>query len=409
MATGTVKFYFIGRSYGYIEPDDGGQDVHVKWSAIRGSGFRYLVAGERVRFATESTQRGLSALWVETDGSRQAGTVERWDQMRGIGWIRPDDGDDTSFFFHHSDVLSLGRSTAVEGEAVTFEVGEGERGPKAVKVKRHDPRPPLTRFARLPHDDEGNESWSEELAALAEPEDWNCYGEEVDDSKRPILVSYVTYTFARLEAEEREQQQGRKIATAELGGTRYACFNTGLVTPLQEEIFAFFTGNRTNPEVWPYFLEGFLVQSDRRLGAIFGGRLPELARYFDNAADLIYDPDLELSVDAAHVVEDNLDRFPAPFNSDAYLAQQVLEGQLARQERRARRNYKTGIPQFHHGSIQLLLPLHLSRPDHADLALVVERTGDCYRGSTVLPLQWAYRNARLLTRPDPDWLVPDED
>lgn len=75
-------------------------------------------------------------------------------------------------------------------------------------------------------------------------------------------------------------------------------------------------------------------------------------------------------------------------------------------QQRVYRNYKTAIPQFHRGEIQLLLPLCLERPDRADLALVVSRVGDCYRGDTVLTLQMAYNNARLLTRPDREWLTP---
>ena len=42
----------------------------------------------------------------------------------------------------------------------------------------------------------------------------------------------------------------------------------------------------------------------------------------------------------------------------------------------------------------------------ADLALVVERENKRYFGSTVLPLDWAYKNARLIARPDREWLEP---
>lgn len=44
-----------------------------------------------------------------------------------------------------------------------------------------------------------------------------------------------------------------------------------------------------------------------------------------------------------------------------------------------------------------------------DLALVTEKTpSGNYQGHTILPLEWAYNNARLITRPDSDWLVADE-
>jgi len=406
MATGVVKVYFLHRSFGYIAPDEGGADVYVHWSKITGQGYRYLAPGERVRFEAEIGGRGTpAAVSVEPEGPRLRGTVETWDQMRGTGRIKPE-REQASLFFHHSDILTVGRATAVEGEGVTFEIEQSDRGRKAVQVKRLDPRRPLDRFARLGEE----EDWAGAVAplvALAEREDWNLYGEaDAQAGDNPILVSYLAHTFARLEVEEHERNRGDKIAVAESG--QYACFNTGLVTPLQEEIFAFFEVNRTSPDLAPWFLKAFVPESDRRLDANFGGRLPELARYFDDPAQLIYNPDLPLVMDASHIVEDNLERFPSPFQQNAYMTEQVLEGQRARLERRARRNYKTAVPQYHHGAIQLLLPLHLSERRHADLALVVERTADCYRAATVLPLQWAYRNARLLTKPDPDWLVPDD-
>jgi hypothetical protein len=44
----------------------------------------------------------------------------------------------------------------------------------------------------------------------------------------------------------------------------------------------------------------------------------------------------------------------------------------------------------------------------ADLALVVSSVEDrAYRGHTVLTLEMAYTNARLVARPDSDWLVPN--
>ena len=64
------------------------------------------------------------------------------------------------------------------------------------------------------------------------------------------------------------------------------------------------------------------------------------------------------------------------------------------------------LPQYHRGQLQLLLPLCLSRPEQADLALVVVKVEQVYRGSTVLTLDMAYNNARLIARPDTEWLDP---
>lgn len=405
MPTGTVVSYFVDRAFGWIEPDNGEANLHVTWRDLQGTGFRYLATGERVRFDIETGDRGTPvARQVAAETPRLSGTVETWDQQRGQGRIRVAGQESEALFVHHSDILGHRRSTLKPEEFVTLAIQANERGQqKAIQVKRLDPRQPLYRFARMPD----QEKWTEQLASLAEPEDWNRYGEDDTDGTRPILVSYLAHTFARLEQEERQRGRGDRVAKAEYEGRRYASFNTGLVTSQQEEIFAVFEANRPDrSDVWPFYFKWFLPESDRRLVSIFGGRLPDLARYVEDPADLIFDPDLELVIDAAHIVEDNLGRFPFPFSENRYMARQALESQITSLRRRARRNYKTAVPQLHHGTIQLLLPLALRSPEQADIALVVEKTGDCYRGATVLPLNWAYKNARLLTRPDPDWLVP---
>ena len=49
----------------------------------------------------------------------------------------------------------------------------------------------------------------------------------------------------------------------------------------------------------------------------------------------------------------------------------------------------------------------VDRVGSADLALVVSEVGDTeYRGHTVLTLEMAYTNARLVARPDSEWLKP---
>lgn len=78
-------------------------------------------------------------------------------------------------------------------------------------------------------------------------------------------------------------------------------------------------------------------------------------------------------------------------------------------------NYKTAIPIFYHvtNSIDLLLPLCLSddeQIDNVDTALVVSRelpSGN-YQGQTILTLPMAYLDARLICRPNSEWLTPEK-
>jgi CspA family cold shock protein len=58
--TGTVKWFNGAKGYGFIERD-GGADVFVHFSAIRGEGYRNLEEGQKVEFNVEQGQKGLQA------------------------------------------------------------------------------------------------------------------------------------------------------------------------------------------------------------------------------------------------------------------------------------------------------------------------------------------------------------
>lgn len=60
MATGTVKWFNPTKGYGFIQPEDGGNDVFVHISAVEQAGFRSLNEGQRVNFEI-TENRGKSA------------------------------------------------------------------------------------------------------------------------------------------------------------------------------------------------------------------------------------------------------------------------------------------------------------------------------------------------------------
>ncbi|HVK91365.1 MAG TPA: cold-shock protein [Mycoplana sp.] len=61
MTTGTVKFFNESKGYGFIAPDDGGNDAFVHISAVENSGMRTLRENQRVIYDLEQDRRGKMA------------------------------------------------------------------------------------------------------------------------------------------------------------------------------------------------------------------------------------------------------------------------------------------------------------------------------------------------------------
>ena len=61
MPQGTVKWFNAEKGFGFIQPDDGGDDLFVHFSAINMSGYKTLDEGQPVSFEVTQGQKGPQA------------------------------------------------------------------------------------------------------------------------------------------------------------------------------------------------------------------------------------------------------------------------------------------------------------------------------------------------------------
>ena len=68
MATGTVKWFNDSKGFGFITPDEGGDDLFAHFSAIVATGYKSLKEGEKVTFDVTEGPKGKQASNIQAAG-----------------------------------------------------------------------------------------------------------------------------------------------------------------------------------------------------------------------------------------------------------------------------------------------------------------------------------------------------
>ena len=243
------------------------------------------------------------------------------------------------------------------------------------------------------------------LESIILPERWNYTNPHTRrNQKNPILENYIFHTFKRLVFEYRHCDNPDDTNCIIYIDSNNACFNTGLYTTTYEPVFAFLNIKKYEDDTKPWFFYGFVAESMPALAQL--PLLPNRANYFLDPSDLIYNPDYPLRFNTKHILEENIDRFPTELQSQSSLLN-TFEGAINIARKKVRANYRLAVPTFFDGRMCMLLPLDLMGRGTADLALAIEKTaGKYYLARTCLTLDMAYNDARLIAKPDDEWLRP---
>ena len=242
------------------------------------------------------------------------------------------------------------------------------------------------------------------LLILQKKEEWKFtrpeFVSQYERQSFPVLTNYLNYTFLRL------QDENKIVYSKEMDK---ACFNTGLQTQRGKDIFALFFRNKqsekSNYPDWTFY--AFCDSYSNKLAPFHP--LPELANYITNVEDLVFNTEYLIEPNLDHFLKHNENRLPEGLRGRLQTAENVIKGSIESLKGLIRRNYKIAIPHWYENKIQLLLPLVLTNEEGiADLALVVEQDDSrkIYRGKTILTMDMAYVDARLITKPADEWLNP---
>lgn len=233
----------------------------------------------------------------------------------------------------------------------------------------------------------------QKLADKALPEKWSFEGK--DDNY--ILKNYLKYTFKKL------QEEGKVIET-----DTYCVFDTGLFSHYYEPIYAYgelYKNPSGNTAKW-FFKE---FKDPYELGSLDIEKFPERADYFSDPTRLVFNWHLNVNKNYKHILDDlnTSQRLPESIkNSDRPL--ETLKGVIDTAIQKVIANYKLAVPHYYQNKIQLLVPLCFSKDDNPDVALVLDlMKNGYYQATTCLSMEMAYMDARLIAKPESNWLIAE--
>ncbi len=228
----------------------------------------------------------------------------------------------------------------------------------------------------------------------------------------PKLKNYLNYTFVRLITLE-QSTPGHFFHFSD--NQQWVCFNTGLQNSHAVDLIAVFQkyhakeGHSEQPRPdWVY--KGCYASSDRQYWSRFGSGVPDIAWYSTESRDFIFDTSYHLDKDSFDHLFERAKERSGLANMQDEVVRNYLRGAIENIVPKIKRNYKIAIPVYYieEKRMQILLPFASANCPNDVSCFLVERddANKTYHLKTIFDLDQAYFSARLITRPDKDWLNP---
>mgnify|MGYP006284521719 CR=1 FL=1 len=253
-------------------------------------------------------------------------------------------------------------------------------------------------------------SFLKKLKEKAQLEEWEYKNYTQSRVDYPILKSYIEHTFKKLKQENKIEESN---------DDECILFNTGLLSrkflldiyikcqKKKIKICDIKNDFYKSPEI--------VLENDNDIKKMFKNSNPKLPQYFTQINEVIFDPELDININWHHIFIDRKRRIPDNLYDNKKDLENIIikfRGNKENIKKLAKRNYKMVVPQYYDGKIQFLMPIYLGTDFNGrpDFVLVLDELKDgkgnkYYSGETILTVEMAYQNARLLAKPDNPWLI----